>query len=342
MTSPILAATLIARNEARSIARCLDSIRPWVDRIVLLDTGSTDDTVALAKAGGAEVQHLAWPDDFSAARNRVLDLADADWHVILDADEWIASGGERLRDWCDGPPRLGRACIHNAFNAPDGLAGVGAPATSRSWITRILPRGARFRGRVHEQVISPLPREKLDLHIGHDGYLDAQMAGKRDRNTPLLLLDLQDHPDDPYIAYQLGKEAEGSDAFADASGWYAKALAATPENAVWLHDLLVRQLHCLGRTGRLDEAMALAERHMQAFIDSPDFFFVLGNLALDSAIADPAQAVDHWLPLAVSAWERCMEIGERPELEGSVAGRGSHLAAHNLETIRSQMALLKG
>src|SRR5690606_25783460 len=112
---PCIAATLIVRNESRCITRCLDSVRPWVDRILVLDTGSTDDTVQLAEHGGAKVHHLAWPGDFSAARNHALDLADADWHLILDADEWIASGGETLRGWCEGPPRLGRVCIHSSF-----------------------------------------------------------------------------------------------------------------------------------------------------------------------------------------------------------------------------------
>jgi hypothetical protein len=69
---------------------------------------------------------------------------------------------------------------------------------------------------------------------------------------------------------------------------------------------------------------------------------VLGNLLLDRAMLDPEQAIEHWLPLAVTAWERCLTIGERPDLEGSVAGRGSHLAQHNIDAVRSQLALLGG
>ena len=88
----------------------------------------------------------------------------------------------------------------------------------------------------------------------------------------------------------------------------------------------------------LETALDLAERELPAWQESPDFFFVLGNLLLDRALADPAQAVGHWLPLAGTAWERCLAIGERPDLEGSVTGRGSHLARHNLEVLRSQLA----
>lgn len=333
---PEIAAVLIVRNEARCIVRCLESVRPWIDRILVLDTGSTDDTPKLAGACGAEVHHLDWPDDFSVARNRALALADADWNLILDADEWIASGGDALRAFCEGAPRLGRVCIHSAFDA------AGLTNEDRSWITRVLPRGARFEGRVHEQVASSLPRERLELHLGHDGYRDAQMAAKRDRNRPLLLRELQDNPEDPYLLFQLGKDAEGRDAFVEAADFYARGFVRTTPADNWFHELLVRRLHCLGQAGEVAAAIDIAWSQMELVPDSPDVFFVLGNLLLDRAMADPAQAVDHWLPLAVSAWECCIAIGERPDLEGSVAGRGSHLAQYNLDVVRSQLALLGG
>ncbi len=337
-----IAAVLIVRDEARCIVRCLESVKPWVDKVVVVDTGSADETPGLARDCGAHVHRFEWSGDFSAARNHALDIADADWNLVIDADEWIETGGEELRAWCEGPPRLGRACIHSVFEGKAGGGLEGSDPATRGWITRVLPRGVRFRGRVHEQAVSDLPRERLALHLGHDGYLDAQMAGKRDRNRPLLLADLSDHPGDPYIAYQLGKDAEGRDAFADASDWYGQALAATEDSANWLHELLVRYLHCLGQAGRVDEALALAEQRMPDWGDSPDFFFVVGNLALEQAMRNPGQAIDEWLPLAIGAWERCLEIGERPELEGSVQGRGSHLARHNLDVVRSQLALLTG
>ena len=331
--TPGVAAVLIVRDEARCIARCLESVRPWVDRMVVVDTGSADDTIALARACGAEVHQLDWPDDFSAARNHALDLADADWNLIIDADEWIESGGEALRAWCRGEPRLGALCVHSRYDLS------GAAAADRSWSTRLLPRGVRYEGRVHEQPVSPLPRERLDVHISHDGYLDAQMAGKRERNQPLLLLELGERPDDPYILFQLGKEAEGRGDHEAACDRYGRALVGTGNGANWRHELLVRHLHCLGQAGRAEDALALAETQMEAWADSPDFFFVVGNLALERALSDPAGAIDQWLPLATSAWERCLAIGERPDLEGSVHGRGSHLAQHNLDVVRAQMAL---
>jgi len=334
----VIAATLIVRDEARCIRRCLDSVRPWVDRMVVVDTGSTDDTVALASAAGAEVHRVPWPDSFAVARNHALDLADADWNLVIDADEWIEAGGERLRGWCAGAPRLGKVCIHSAFDEASALGGA-ATRSARSWITRVLPRGARFRGRVHEQVAAPLPRAALDLHIAHDGYRDAQLEGKHGRNRPLLLAELGDDPGNPYILYQLGRDADMRADHAEACRYYAASLAASPADANWRHELVICHLQALGRRGDLDAALALAERERAAWEESPDFFFVLGNLLLDRAVFDPAAAIGRWLPMAAAAWQRCLDIGERPDLEGSVHGRGSDLARHNLDVVQSQLAL---
>lgn len=330
-----IAAALIVRDEARCIARCLESVRPHVDRMLVLDTGSVDGTPALAAACGAEVHHLEWPDDFAAARNHALELADADWNLVIDADEWVASGGEQLRRWCRGPTRLGLLCVHSALDAQQSPG-----AERRNWLPRLLPRGVRYQGRVHEQPVSALARARIDIHIAHDGYLEDQVARKRDRNGPLLMRELQDRPGDPYLLYQLGKDAEQRGELAAASIRYAAAFQAVPPGASWRHALVIRHLHCLRKAGQLDSALALAEQEMPNWPDSPDFFFGLGSLAFARAAADPAHALDQWLPLAASAWERCLEIGERPDLEGSMQGCGSHLARHNLEAARTQMALL--
>ncbi|WP_322964356.1 glycosyltransferase family 2 protein [Sphingomonas fuzhouensis] len=328
-----IAATLIVRNEARCIARCLASVAPFVDKMVVLDTGSTDDTVAIAKGLGAEVHHLPWPDSFAVARNHVLTLADANWNLMLDADEWIIDGGANLRDWCAGDTdRLGCPCIHNEAE--------GAETALRNWITRLIPRGVRYEGRVHEQVASPLPRYRIALDIGHDGYRAAQIDRKKDRNHRLLLEELAERPDDAYLLYQIAKDAQMRDDRDTGCAFYARALAATPPTANWRHDLVIHAVPFLAKVGRLDDALTLADGEFPNWQDSPDYFFVLGELLLDLAIAEPGRAVDHWLPLAEGAWERCLAIGERPDLEGSVAGRGSHLAQHNLEVIRSQLAML--
>jgi tetratricopeptide (TPR) repeat protein len=327
---PTLCLVLIARNEQRCIARCLESVRPWVDDMVVLDTGSTDDTMVIARTCGARVFEAPWPNDFSAARNASLDLSNADWNLVLDADEWIASGAECLREAMQHP-LLGVVCQRSAF-VVDGVT-----STANAWITRLLPRGVRYAGAVHEQPVSTLPRVQLPLVLGHDGYTPAQNAAKKGRNRALLETALASDPNNAYVRYQLGKDLEIYGETALACEAYLQAQAQGGDTSGYAHDLLVRTLHCLGQCGRVDEAIIHAEQAMDAWQHSPDFFFVLGNLFLDKAQLQPEAALQQWLPMAEAAWTRCLEVGERPELTGAVAGRGSHLAAHNLAVVLEGM-----
>ena len=87
---------MIVRNESATLKRCLDSIRTMVDSLIVVDTGSTDNTVQIALAAGAKVACFPWIDDFAAARNIALAMTNADWNVILDADESIVEGGSTI------------------------------------------------------------------------------------------------------------------------------------------------------------------------------------------------------------------------------------------------------
>lgn len=333
--------TMIVRNEARCIARCLQSAAPFVDRMLVVDTGSTDATARIAREHGARVVDLAWPDDFSAARNFALAQADADWHLVLDADEWVAAGGAGLRPALAAArqPFVGQVSVRSAFDDGSALR------HAASWISRLLPRGVRYRGRIHEQVVHRLSVRRLDLAIGHDGYRAAQQRLKGDRNERLLRRVLAERPHDAYAHYQLGKDLEVRRRYAEAADEYdrARALLGWPPADVdegprlqarypWLHDLTVRAVFCLRHACRLDEAQARCVAEQRHWSRSPDFYFAWGDMLLDCALADPRRAAQ-WLPHIEACWLRCLELGEAPHLEGAVEGRGSFLAAHNLAVL---------
>jgi glycosyltransferase involved in cell wall biosynthesis len=310
---------MIVRDEARCIRRCLDSVRAHVDRLWVLDTGSVDPTPALAAAGGARVHHAKWTDDFAAARNAALALGDADWWLVLDADEWLAGGAEALAGLRRmAPDRLGQVRIVSQVDGGE------AP----SWLTRVLPRGVGYTGRVHEQVDSALPRQRLALQIGHDGYLPAQMARKRGRNRALLQRMLAERPGDDYVRYQLGKDHELAGEFESAETHYARAYDGIDPRSGWRHDLVLRRLYCLKRLARHAQALALADAEAPHWNHSPDFHFTLGDVLLDWAATTPPHA-PRLLPLAEASWQRALRIGENPQLQDTVLGRGSYLAAHN-------------
>lgn len=329
-----LCAVIIARDESRVIERCIQSLVNVVDRVVVYDTGSIDDTIQLARNCGAEVFEGEWKDDFSIARNTALALADANWNLIIDADEWFQSGADCLSLPNECPLFLGVVSIQSEY-AQNGDSEYSAIVNS--WITRLIPRGVLYEGRVHEQPDSNLPRVRLPIVIGHDGYKETQLEKKIGRNRKLLELELLQNPEDAYLLYQIGKDCEVCESFSEAALHYQQSLLKIPANATYKHDLTVRLIHCLSKTGMFEEGIQLANDSMVDLSDSPDFFFVYGNLLLDCAVANPDEAFDTLLPLAELAWLRCLEIGEQPDLDGSVVGRGSYLAAHNLAVIYEGM-----
>src|SRR5262245_11447349 len=80
---------LIMRTNAWTIGRCLESVRPWVDEMICVDTGSTDDTPKIAERLGARVYRFPWCDSFSAARNESFRHARGEWIFWMDSDDVI-------------------------------------------------------------------------------------------------------------------------------------------------------------------------------------------------------------------------------------------------------------
>ena len=347
LRGPTLALVLIARDEAACIARCLQSVRPWVDAMVVLDTGSVDDTVAIAQAQGAQVHHAPWCDDFAAARNAALDQSPADWNLVLDADEWLGGDGAALRAAaCDAvaAPFIGLLPVCSATqsapvqDAAGGWRPLDAPREVVSWIPRLLPRGVRYAGRIHEQPVSAAPRRRLDVPVGHDGYLWQQLQRKQARNHRLLLRAVAEQPQDAALHYQLGKHFDIHGEPALAVGSYTRALEATAHDLAYRVDLVVRLIVCLKRTGQHGAGRRLADAEMARCAQSPDFFYALADLLVDGAHRlAPALAAD-WLQLARISLLFCLQLGDRPGQVGAVQGRGSDLAARALADLDRLLA----
>lgn len=325
-----LALVMIVRDEARCIARCLRSAQPFVDQVIVVDTGSTDDTARIAAELGAQVHHVAWTDDFAAARNAALDLSPAQWNLVLDADEWLgaaAAKGALDAALAGAAPFIGLLPIVSEFDLQ------GSVETATSWIPRLLPRGVRYQGRIHEQPLSTLARKRVALPVTHDGYRLHGLEHKKGRNEALLLRALEDAPGDPYLSYQLGRNYEVYEDYASAVVHFRHALQVSKPASAFRHDLVVRSIFALKKAQLHPEAIELAEVEMPNWQHSPDFFFVLGDLLLDWANLNPATAFEELLPIVESSWLKCLALGDQPTLADSVMGRGSHLAAHNLAVL---------
>ena len=317
-----LSLAMIVKNEERCIERCLASFRPFVDQILILDTGSTDATLVKARQFGAEIHSFEWCDDFSKARNAALSHVTCDFSLIVDADEWLMEGGEHLlqaETWAkDAVKRINRV---NSFILN------GKIEKNAEWITRILPKGVLYEGRIHEQPIHDLKIEQLPVKIGHDGYLTEQLGRKSDRNERLLKQALIDQPENGYYYYQLGKEYENAHFYDQAGDNYAIALDMVPKTAGFRHDLVVRAIYAFKQARRFDAALTLIDR--KEWDASPDFHFAAGDALLDFALAYPEKA-PRVLPIIEFHWLKCLEIGDVDHLDATVIGRGSFLAAQNL------------
>lgn len=324
-----VAAVVIARDEARCIERCLASILPWVDEVVVADTGSVDETAALASAAGARVVHVPWDDDFAAARNAALDAAGADWHIIIDADETIAGGGRELQDLhAVAPEGVMSVNVVSSFRLAEGIE------LESEIQSRILPGFVRYEGIVHASPRHDLPVIQVRVTIEHDGYEPEQLADKLPRRERLLRKALVANPDDSYARYQLGRNLETQQRLQEAAAEYDKIDMHSLAPEGWHHILVVQQAHTLTSIGRGGDALTLLMSQARRFDASSDYHFVLGNVLLDLAVEEPSMVAE-LLPLAAAEFRRCLEIGEHDQFTGHVSGRGSHLAQRNLEIIAS-------
>lgn len=327
---------VIARNESRCIARCLQSAAAVVDEMIVLDTGSTDNTAALAMAAGARVIHFEWTGSFSEARNKSLELSQSDWNLVLDADEWI----EDPAPWAfirqmisDSAPFIGLIRVRNEIDL------AGRQEIADTWIPRLLPKGVRYQGRIHEQPISRFEDRKLDLTVRHDGYRKDRAIEKHHRNHILLKVALQEAPEDAYLHFQMGAQFEVIEDWSSACDHYAASTRFGGAVQAFAHTLSFRHLHALARCKRYEQALELGLSLRERWPDSSDVHFAFGDVCLDLAAAEPTRAMDTWLPAAEAAWLRCLEIGEGTRHAAHVVGRGSHLAAHNLAVIYEGLGL---
>ena len=176
----------------------------------MVDTGSVDDSVEVARQHGALVLHRPWDGDFSAPRNLGLDHINAEWILYIDADEEVR----------DTDP----VSVRRTLAAADGVASFLVNFTVRVgwtpyWEYRVWRHrdDVRFRGRIHETIVPDLRRirseegqrfEQLDLFLQHYGYEGDQTA-KHHRNLPILLEQVKLAPKRVYLWNHLGRVYEG-------------------------------------------------------------------------------------------------------------------------------------
>jgi len=198
---------MIVKNEEKYLRGCLESVKGVVDEIVVVDTGSTDKTVEIAKEYGAKIYFFEWSKDFSAARNFALEKCTHEWILYLDADERLMP---QSREEVKKIGKQKNNCAYYCFITNNEEANN--QSTLMAYV-RYFPnkKDIRFTGKVHEQIIPALIRKKIRLnksdiqidHLGYDITID-DLKQKAARNLELLLKDYENNVTS-YNEYQIAQ-----------------------------------------------------------------------------------------------------------------------------------------
>lgn len=192
-----ISACLITKNEENNIEQCINSYRDFVNEVIVVDTGSIDDTIAIARRLGAKVFHYAWNDDFAAAKNFALAKAKGDWVIFLDADEYFGKSNVKKvieRAHSEGSEvivaRLKNIDVDDDNKIIDIIQQIRIIKNSRL---------LRYKGAIHESITKRNGQKLLayyaseqDLVIFHTGYSSSIRSAKAKRNLAFLLKELEE------------------------------------------------------------------------------------------------------------------------------------------------------
>ncbi|MFN6134259.1 MAG: glycosyltransferase [Synechococcaceae cyanobacterium] len=207
----MLSLSMLVRDEAERLAACLASVADFVDEMVIVDTGSVDDSVAVARSCGATVHQLPWPGDFAPARNHALTLCRGDWVLVLDADErLLPEPRQELRRRMAEPDLLVITLLRQELGARQ------SPYSSVSRLFRRHP-ALVWSGAYHASIddsVAALCQREPGWRLGHcarpallhEGYRPELLASrdKARRLRQAMEAELAQRPGDPYICAKLG------------------------------------------------------------------------------------------------------------------------------------------
>lgn len=323
---------MIVRDEEEMLPRCLEAVAPAVDEIVIVDTGSQDRTIEIAKSFGAKVIEREWTGSFSDARNVSFDAAVGDWILYLDADEvLVKEDGDKLRELTG---QTWREAFHLVETNYTGSNEVGSAIQhSALRVFRNRPQ-YRFQGRLHEQIAYALPGylpERMTetlVRVEHYGYLSVvrDAKDKAKRNLDLLLAQQQEGHANAFLYYNLGAEYA-------AMGDMEKALAefdtswrlAQSEGGslLFLPALASRVVAALRMLGRFQEAIDRADEFLETFPGFTDLVYAQGLAAFN--LNQPDDAIRYL--------EAAAAMGDAPSKYTALVGAGTYLPRIALSAI---------
>lgn len=332
-----LSLCMIVKDEAEMLPRSLAAAADAVDEIVVVDTGSSDDSVAIARSFGATVLEREWTGSFAEARNASFDAASGDWILYLDADEVLVAEDAPLLRELTG--RTWREAFYLVETNHTGELGDGTAVTHNALrLFRNRPE-YRFEGRLHEQIAHRLPAglpERLEptpIRVDHYGYLGAVRDAKEKsrRNIELLRRQLADSGTTPFLCFNLGSELAAAGDAEAAREQFERAwelLEGDPQRVQlgYLPSLTTRLVKSLRVCGYRERAAQRAEEGLALFPELTDLVFEQALLARAAGDLDGAAA----------RLEECLERGDAPSRHSPTVGCGGYLALVRLAEVERE------
>ena len=283
---------IITKNERDYLEKCLECLSKYPFELVVVDTGSEDDSIAVANRYTEKVYEFTWCNNFSAARNFSVSKASNDMIMIVDTDEFIEPFDyglfEKVVD--ENQEKVGRIGLKNVYTRN------GVPHSSNEKLSRIFDRRIYcYQGAVHEQIVrldggnfetyeAPL----MYKHVGYDGD-ENKLHDKAMRNIGLLEKELETK-EDPYILYQIGKSYYMLGDYKQALGFFEQATGFDLDPRLeFVLDLVVSYGYTLVNAGLVTDAM-MFENLYEDFSYSADFVFLMGIIYMNNAVFDRAVA----------------------------------------------------
>ncbi|MEJ7592630.1 MAG: glycosyltransferase [Planctomycetaceae bacterium] len=272
------------------------SIYPWVDEIIIVDTGSTDRTPEICRSFGARMFEFPWCDDFSAARNGSLNYARGEWIFWMDSDDVISQEqGRKLRELVYGnhsPDCFGYvAQVHCESSEPGQLTIV-----DHIKVFRNLPE-LRFEHRIHEQILPAISRSGgnvvfTDIHVIHKGSIQTPEVRQRklERDFRILAKDLEDRPDHPFVLFNLGMTHEDAGEYQLAEGFLRRSIEVAADGESHLGKTWALLANCLRQQGRTAEAITTISAALSQFPGDKELLFRRATLYQDAGQLNEAAA----------------------------------------------------
>lgn len=206
-----ISACMMVKNEEELLPGALDSVRDWVDEIIVVDTGSTDRTIEIAESYGAKIYHQPWEGNFSKHRNYTIELATCDWVFIIDADERLDQRYiPMVRELVDsGEHSIISINVYNYYESTDHTTTYSG--SIRFWKREL---DLKYDGIVHNDLQLPkssvICRAPIRLeHLGYDLSPD-KMKAKYDRTVGLLKQQLEENAENGFAWFNLAQSYRGA------------------------------------------------------------------------------------------------------------------------------------